>query len=177
MICHILDLSSGNHCSKWKYFSYDSLCSNSTWKKKISFKDTQVFLRTFSRSFCGPLSQTIFQGNSEPLLSTSKSTNQPTNQPRKLQLKITPISMLFSTHVLQNVHLGRHLHCTHTSICTCSVNIQFRLLFFNHCLEFECPFQGQMFKCIYRNADLHFRHIALTQSSTKPPLPRYILTK
>lgn len=49
-------------------------------KKKISFKDTQVFLRTFSRSFCGPLSQTIFQGNSEPLLSTSKSTNQPTNQ-------------------------------------------------------------------------------------------------
>lgn len=49
-------------------------------EKKISFKDTPVFLRTFSRSFCGPLSQTIFQGNSEPLLSTSKSTKQPTKK-------------------------------------------------------------------------------------------------
>lgn len=48
-------------------------------KKKSALRiiNTLVFLKTFSRFFCGPLSQTIFQGNSEPLLSTSKSNNQP----------------------------------------------------------------------------------------------------
>lgn len=121
-------------------YSYDSLRSNSTWKKKSALRiiNTLVFLKTLWRFFYGPLSQTIFQGNSEPLLSTSKSHNQPT---RKLQLKITPISILFSTHILQNLHMSKQLHCTHTSTCTCTVNIQFWLLFFNHYLEFECLLQ------------------------------------
>lgn len=38
--------------------------------------NTLVFLKTLSRIFYGPLSQTIFQSNSEPRLSTSKSNNQ-----------------------------------------------------------------------------------------------------
>lgn len=139
MICHILDLYSHNHCSKWKHFqiTWTAMVAYAQMqhKKKLALRiiNTLVFLKTLSIFFYGPLSlffkviQNLFY----------QRPNQTTNQTRKLQLKITPISMFFSTCILQNAHLGKHLHCTHTS--TCTVNIQFWLLFFNHYLEFECP--------------------------------------
>lgn len=154
MICHILDLSRGNHCSKWKYFqlnlhSYDSLCSNSTWKKKSALRIPWYFWEHFQDLFVVPYHRLFFKVIQNLFYPHP---NQPNNQPRKLQLKITPISMLFSTHVLQNVHLGKHLHCTHTSTCRCSVNTQFWLLFFNHYLEFECPLQ--LAKCFNASTEM-----------------------